>query len=51
MIIIYQLIYLPNRRRPLLQLEGGGMPPQTRIGAYDNTRGSVHPTDFYIVML
>ena len=28
----------------------GGMAPQTRIIAYDITRGSIHPTDMYIVI-
>ena len=40
-IIIYQLLYA----KPLLQLEGGGMTPQTCIIAYGNTRGGIHPTD------
>ena len=43
-IIIYQLLFA----KPLLQLEGEGMSPQTRIIAYDNTWGGIHPTDFYI---
>ena len=27
----------------------GGITPQTRIIAYDNTRSSIHPTDFILL--
>ena len=46
MIIIYQLIYAKPSTTAVTTAV-----TRTRIIAYDNTRGGIHPTYFCIVML